>query len=740
MNWKRLTALACMCILCVTGVSFAETISFTDSQYITWTQIKQKIIENIVYDDEDYLYVKMSGEIVKLHKRFQGDFMPLTQEEKNYISSFVQVQEQINSESNLIEIKKEDLLRKDQHLYYGDIKLLSLEEYIKENDEFYEERPNDQKGDIGCYGSYYTLRNGEKLIFIKTFTSAAVPPPYTPWHADMVRVSKDGVQQIQINDRFEPVKIIEDQDGTLWIQGYISPWKSTSEVTLYRIDLQGKMTSINQQLKVNYIEIIGKGKNQLMFFAETQNSLPYYMPPNYGVYEKNKKGVYTINTKGRLEEAYSLEKMKDGKKFYSDQQGKIYCITDQGDSILNITDNQQKKISKGVLQEYQSALQKWNQYWNKENSQAVERVDKDGSIWFLKEGEIVHNLNGEKQKFKNGLEMMMYAVDNIFVDKDGGKWFIAAAGISYLDPGSQKAENMNPYLTMGDHAIFPGAAERIYIDQNKKVWYFHQDKIIQAEFKQKPILAEEASYIKGYEQIPHHYTELAGAGIFIYQNQEKDQVYNIRVVTITKEGNIQKKDYVTDKPIKTYFVKNNILYMILSNGVIKIENDKRYDLSNEGMLTQESSYAYIDPHNMLFKNDYQIIKMRIPSFGQKVDTYKKSFKIVRVNGIFIPSYEVQGKTAICIEDLEYYGYKMSWDPQKRMTHFVYAPSEAKGTQGVDTYTIKESGDIYYSDIEIYFKGHKIPNYNTGGYSLVAIDKLKNFKEINIVETKGDHSF
>lgn len=738
MKGRSLLALSLTFILWLTAFSFAETISFTDDQYITWTQTKQKLIEDIVYDDASYLYVKLSGEIVKLHKNFQGDFMTLTQEEKKHISPFIQVQKPIHLESNLIELEKEDLIQKDQDLYYGDIKLLSLEAYIKENDEFYREYPNDQKGDIECYGSYYPLGNGEKLFFIKTFTSGAVPPPYTPWHVDMLWVRKDGVAEIEINDRFHPEKIIEDQDGTIWIQGSISPWKSTSEVTLYRMDTQGKIISINQQLKVNYIEVLGRGKNQLMIFAETKDSLPYYVPPNYEVYKKNKKGIYIINTKGVLKEVYVLEKVKDGTKFYLDQEGKIYCIIDHGDSILNITDKQEKKIPKEDFQGYKNALQEWNKYWEPRNSQSVERIDRDGSIWYLKEGEIIHKVHGTEQQFKNGLEMMMYAVDNIFVDGDGGKWFVAAAGISYLDPDSKKAENMNLYLTAGDHAIFPGAAEKIYIDQDKRVWYFDHDRIIQADFQQKPVLAKETSYIDGYEQIPHHYMELEEVGIFIYQKQESDQAYKVRIISISKEGNIQKKDYRTDKRVKTYFVKDNVLFMVLSDGVIKIENDKRYDLRNEGMLTEKSSYAYIDPYNMLFKNDYQIVRVHMPFLGEKVDTYKKSSKEVRLNKMVIPAYEVQGKTAVCVEDLEYYGYTMDWNPQKRMTYFAYAPAKAKGTQGIEASTIEESGDIYYSDVEIYFEGKKIPSYNTGGYSLVTIETLKNFQEINIEEIKADH--
>ncbi|WP_041701811.1 hypothetical protein [Gottschalkia acidurici] len=110
--------------------------------------------------------------------------------------------------------------------------------------------------------------------------------------------------------------------------------------------------------------------------------------------------------------------------------------------------------------------------------------------------------------------------------------------------------------------------------------------------------------------------------------------------------------------------------------------------------------------------------------GDITGSFKKSSKIVSFsvrNAEYrtIPTYQIGEDLYICIEDLEYYGYKREWDDKSRVTKLTFADKTKVGT----TKYRKERGNILHSDIKIYLDGVEVKGQNMGGYSLVKIEEL-----------------
>lgn len=121
--------------------------------------------------------------------------------------------------------------------------------------------------------------------------------------------------------------------------------------------------------------------------------------------------------------------------------------------------------------------------------------------------------------------------------------------------------------------------------------------------------------------------------------------------------------------------------------------------------------------------------------NEKIGTFKKSSAVVSIkrSGVYlqeknIPIYEINSELAICIEDLDFYGYNVQWNNKTRETRINY---DGKNMKGTSTYR-KNNGSIYNSDVKIYLEEKNIPSYNIGGYSLVKINDLKDFDNIYFV--------
>lgn len=688
MKGKRIVSIGLLLCFFMISTVFAEEIVYTDQEYITWTQAKEKVIEDILFDDVSFLYVKLSGKIVKIDKDFSNDFMAVSRGEEDSILEYIK-----QRENDLKLVDKDRIKRDGNDLFYGDTKILSIEKYVKEDEKFYEDNPQYEKKEI-LYNVYlYQLHNEKQLFFIQTYLNRHIPPPYTPWYVDAVLVDEENVHKIDIHPKFYPQRILESEDGSIWIHGSIRYGRYTFQTTLYLLNPESETISLNEKLKVNYIDILGKGKDQVIIYAK---NFPAYQSPDLGKYSDENEGFLVVDTK--CDVTKRKEEFIRMKSPYVDIEGHIYCVTENGYGLINLTTQQTVRIQENQTDVYEKMQEEWENI-EEDIGPQVSRKDMDGSVWYLKNGNIYHKSGDKHYIFEKGLELLTHAVNNIFIDKDGGKWFVAAAGISYLGSDYEEVENINPYIAGGLYPIHPGREDNIYIDGDKRIWYF-DEQILCASFKESAVLAEDTKLIEGYKRVSHSYMEIHNKGIFVYQRPvgEENRMYDVRIIQIDREGSIRVFDYRVDKSVRSCFKRKDALYLKLEDGLIKIENDKRYDIRNEELIGEHMHWKWKDDNTVFFKNRYSIVKACIPSFGDIVDTYSASDKEVCINGKKIAAYEVNGKTAICIEDLQYYGYKMVWDQGKRVSTFTYLPPDARGIEGIENGSLISSGAIYYSDV------------------------------------------
>jgi len=117
------------------------------------------------------------------------------------------------------------------------------------------------------------------------------------------------------------------------------------------------------------------------------------------------------------------------------------------------------------------------------------------------------------------------------------------------------------------------------------------------------------------------------------------------------------------------------------------------------------------------------------------DVYSTSI-LATVDGHPIPSYNIGGFTCVCLEDLQYYGFDVIWDPvngiisatssDKPADYSVFANVE----RGVPGTVI---GAVYQSAIQAEVNGKYIASYNIGGYTCVCIETLGDMAYSNNAE-------
>lgn len=107
--------------------------------------------------------------------------------------------------------------------------------------------------------------------------------------------------------------------------------------------------------------------------------------------------------------------------------------------------------------------------------------------------------------------------------------------------------------------------------------------------------------------------------------------------------------------------------------------------------------------------------------------------IAKIDGLNAPSYNIGGKTAIVIEELAdknsnlYYAVNMKYDDASRRLDVTM--NSSGGFYGEQYDEIKRGkvgkivGDVYETDIKVYFNGYEINGMNIGGRTAVAIEDL-----------------
>ena len=93
----------------------------------------------------------------------------------------------------------------------------------------------------------------------------------------------------------------------------------------------------------------------------------------------------------------------------------------------------------------------------------------------------------------------------------------------------------------------------------------------------------------------------------------------------------------------------------------------------------------------------------------------------------IESYNIGGRTLICIEDFSDYGFTAFWDPTIRLVEAdpikPYPSDEGEKDFG-NLEKTAQGGDYYKTDIIAFVNGKNIDAYNIGGRTLICIEDLK----------------
>ncbi len=123
-------------------------------------------------------------------------------------------------------------------------------------------------------------------------------------------------------------------------------------------------------------------------------------------------------------------------------------------------------------------------------------------------------------------------------------------------------------------------------------------------------------------------------------------------------------------------------------------------------------------------------------FAENGDVIGKIYStdiIAKIDGLNAPSYNIGGKTAVIIEELAdknsslTYAISIKYDDAERRLDVTMGSS--KGFYGEQYDEIKRGrvgkilGNIYETDIKVYFNGYEIEGMNIGGRTAVAIEDL-----------------
>lgn len=104
--------------------------------------------------------------------------------------------------------------------------------------------------------------------------------------------------------------------------------------------------------------------------------------------------------------------------------------------------------------------------------------------------------------------------------------------------------------------------------------------------------------------------------------------------------------------------------------------------------------------------------------------------ITLLDNVPIPSYNLGGRTVIVLEDLEQYGFKVSYDDSRRRLDVMTdakpssynTPEVTRGRVG----TI--SGHYLYTDIKAYVNGIQVDSYNIGGRTCAVVEDLGELRD------------
>ncbi|HWP96583.1 MAG TPA: hypothetical protein VN426_07005 [Syntrophomonadaceae bacterium] len=717
----RLLAIAVALLFAFPGQGRAS--SFVDRNYIHWTVGVKNEAQEIVYADESFLYLIIDGEMKKVNRNFGYGLESLTPQEEESIKQKSQ------TDTGMTDIDSSLLTVEGHTLFYEKNPILDVAAYQEKNRNFYLNRPDLQPQPVAYKASFHQSASGLELLLVTSCPEPDVPAPYTGYYGDLIVLDRGQALHLTALERFTPQQVVESQDGTLWVSGTQNVTKFLNERSLFRIDTQSRLQSLNQSLRCNDIHLLQANSNHVIVWAGTHT---FYFDPDPARYDKGKDRIYCIDSAGAAQ--VQPEEIGDISSMVYAPGDEIYGVSFDGKSLINLTGKQVYPMrNQDDYEEIQAMIDSVKEKETLESSPTRVRFDQDGSQWLIKNGQAVHSRSGVEEVFYGGQDVLLNGMENIFVDGQNGKWFLSVAGVGFMASGSSEVKNMNPILP----ASYPGADKRrMFVDSQDCIWYFGA-QIQRLPFQSTIPAAASDPQTDGFTPLEQNYIEYQNKAYFAYQKSNEDQSVTLRLFTIDGSGQLNHQDYSLTKKGMDFFARDGVFYVNLADGFWRLEGQRAMVVCNPCLNKISWSHYCLDTHRLGFATAARNVLVDIPEPGDLVDTFARPADWVEgfyperqtalVNNVPIASFliQAQGKNAICVEDLQYYGFDMVWDPVKRSTFLSRAVGKKITGDSRGSSIKSATGNIYASDVEIYITGEPIRSYNTGGYSLVAIDDLDN---------------
>jgi hypothetical protein len=319
---------------------------------------------------------------------------------------------------------------------------------------------------------------------------------------------------------------------------------------------------------------------------------------NMGQYNTENSGILSIDSS--LGKSFRVENPAGFMQVYLGSNGSIYGIKDDGRELFNLTSNTSFLLA-DETDRYDSFISQLEQT---EDTVQISppRIDRDGTSWYIKDQRIIHRVGNQEWVFNRGLDVLMYPVSNLFIDKTGGKWFLGPAGIAYYAAGSQQAVNMNPTI---DGGLPVGDYNALYVDDNQKVWHFGE--VIRCwPYGGHTAVAPQSSLIQGFKPVYHNYLEQDGKGRFVYQKQNPDLTCSIRILTIDRQGTISEETYQSESYARQALLAEGALVIHLTDGLLIVDNQQAVPLTYQ-FIDDNMTLRVIDPHSYAFIGPYRIV-------------------------------------------------------------------------------------------------------------------------------------
>lgn len=583
----------------------AGAYSFVDDNGIRWTVGERNEAYEILYADDSFLYLTVDSEIKRLNRNFDSGLESLTDQEEKI------VRQKSETETGMTKIPPSQLKVEGNTLFYGRQPILDVTPYLENNRLFYQDHPDLEAYPVDWQVSSHLSASGLELLLVTSCPAPSVPAPYTDYYCDLIALREGQAIHLTALEKFSPQQVLESQDGTLWLTGSQHMAKFLYERSLFRIDSQGNLHSVNQFLRCNDIRLLQAKGNQVTVWAGTH---AFFFEPDPGKYDQLKDLIYCISSAGAVQTR--PEEVGEMRSMCCTPGGEIFGISADGRSVVNLTAKQFFPMPE--QDEYKRIEEMIQAHMEEEASAptAPARRDQDGSRWLVESGQVVHDQNGNKEIFYGGQETLLNGMYNLFIDAQNNKWFLSVAGIGFLPKGAPQVQNLNPVLP----ASYPGAdKQRMFVDDQGSIWRFGPqiDKLTRPD--STPVTAADPQ-AEGFIALEQDYIEYQDKVYFAYQKSHANQSVTLRIFSLDRSGQLYFRDYPLSKPGMYFFACDQAFYVSLSDGFWRLEDGWILEAYHPCLKEITWSYCCLDPRRLAFATQDRTVLVEIPRYSNAADS------------------------------------------------------------------------------------------------------------------------